>query len=193
MEYDILKGVGDIDSIKTSSNQLSSSNPYLEYLIEGNEALNGFEGEAVKNLVMNYQQIRDECMSFRTVYRLLGKQSLLADNTKLLDPLQIPQIGRDLEERNRQLTIAGLRKQGAAYKDFNARILTLLDNGRDSPPTADEGTFTGKMRRIETGVHFEQKYNLDEAISQRFAHIAKEVIKQKYEEKMVAGGSKKKR
>ena len=71
------------------------------YVIEGNEALNGFEGPDVRQVVLNYQKMRSECLNFRNVYRLLGKQHLLADNTKLLDASTIPQIGKDLEERNK--------------------------------------------------------------------------------------------
>lgn len=98
----MLKNVKDFDSINTSSKQYILM-ICLEYVIEGNEA--GNEGEDVMQLVMNYKAVRSDCLNFRNVYRLLGKQQLLADNTKLLDATQIPQIGKDLEERNKQTTL----------------------------------------------------------------------------------------
>ena len=39
------------------------------------------------------------------LYKLLGKEDLLQDTIKLFDNNQIPQIGKDLEERNKQLTL----------------------------------------------------------------------------------------
>jgi hypothetical protein len=74
------------------------------------------------------------------VYRLLGKQSLLADNTVLLDASKIPQIGKDLEERNKQVTLASLKKQGESYRDFNSKIVELLDESDES--TRDSIKFT---------------------------------------------------
>jgi hypothetical protein len=46
MAYDVMKDVKDFSSIKTSSKFLYLHD--LEYVIEGNEALNGFEGQDVK-------------------------------------------------------------------------------------------------------------------------------------------------
>ena len=59
-------------------------------MIEGNDAINGFEGPEIKQLVLNYQQMRSDLMNFRTVYRLLGKEHMLADKMKLLDANHIP-------------------------------------------------------------------------------------------------------
>jgi hypothetical protein len=74
MAYDVLKGVNNFEGIKTSSKHYGLGNNYLlEYVIEGNEAMNGFEGNDVKQLVTNFQKIRQECLNFRNVYRLLGK------------------------------------------------------------------------------------------------------------------------
>ena len=80
--------------------------------MEGNEALYGFEGQDVKQLVLNFQQMRQECLNFKHVYKLIGKEHMLADKTKLLDVNHIPQIGRDLEERSKQITLNQLKKQG---------------------------------------------------------------------------------
>ena len=133
MAYDVFKDVGAND-IKTSSKHLLIIG--VEYVIEGNEALSGVEGSDVQQLVLNYQKIRTECLNFRNVYRLLGKQYLLADNTRLLDPNYIPQIGRDLEERNRQLTLAQLKTQGEEYRDFNQKIIPILTGKLPTPPSA---------------------------------------------------------
>ena len=74
MAYDVLKGVDNFKGIKTSSKLYDLDNIFgIEYVIEGNEALNGFEGSDVKQLVTNFQKIRQECLNFRNVYRLLGK------------------------------------------------------------------------------------------------------------------------
>ena len=56
--------------------------------------------------------MRQECLNFKHVYKLLGKDHMLADKTKLLDVNHIPQIGRDLEERSKQITLNQLKKQG---------------------------------------------------------------------------------
>ena len=129
-------------------------------MIEGNDAVNGFEGGDVRRLVQNYQQMRSECLSFRHVYKLLGKQQLLADNTKLLDATQIPQIARDLEERNKQLTLQQLKKQGQSYQQFNAHVLRVIE---DTSTNEDSGgdNVRSQFECIESGEHFENKYNMD--------------------------------
>jgi len=133
----------------------------------------------VLNLVLNFQQLRSDCLNFRTVYKLLGKQSLLADNTVLLDATKIPQIGKDLEERNKQVTLAALKKQGESYRDFNAKIVELLEESDES--TGESVRFTQRVKRIERGTHYEERYNLDQIISKRYGHIAREALKSKNE------------
>ena len=57
---------------------------------------------------------------------------------------------------------------------------TTLNNVNSSnSSTADEDLaaerFRMKLRKIDNGVHYEEKYNIDEAINRRFGDIAKQV------------------
>ncbi|CDW84968.1 UNKNOWN [Stylonychia lemnae] len=148
-----------------------------------NEALNGDEGDDVRQIVLNYIKIRQSCQNFRSVYRILGKQDLLSDNTKLLDNTQIPQIGKDLEERNKFLTIQSLKKQGDQYKNFNQEIIRLLDprNADEADPSDKEASQFKKLnKKIESHLYFDQKYNVDFQINQRFGQMGNELIRKEY-------------
>eukprot|EP00347_Sterkiella_histriomuscorum_P024458 403331048 len=207
--FDILKNVLSYDSIKTNN-----------YVVEINEALNGDEGEEVKQMVLDYMKMRQYCLNFKNVYKLLGKQHLLADNTKLLDNTQIPQIGKDLEERNKRVTIENLKKQGESYKDFNQHILKLLDpskyqeqlifqqqqqvilaqqqehqnveipqklpqiiNLNAGPHDRDSKQFKKQQQKIDSHVYFDQKYNIDFQINQRYGQEAGNIIKREIQSK----------
>lgn len=52
-EIDVMEGVKRFEQIRTSSKQ-GDIVKSIEYVIEGNDAINGFEGEDVKQLVLNY-------------------------------------------------------------------------------------------------------------------------------------------
>ncbi len=84
---------------------------------------------------------------------------MLADTTKLLDATQIPQIARDLEERNKQITLEQLKKQGQAYQQFNEQVLKVIEEAATTENSAEEGQRI--FQQIESGEHFEKKYNLD--------------------------------
>lgn len=131
-------------------------------MIEINEALNGDEGDDVKQLVINYMKMRNQCLNFRNLYKLLGKEDMLADSTKLLDTNLIPQIGRDLEERNKELTLESLKKQGQAYKDFNQHILNLFEGNQNdkvntelTADTDEVQAFKKLNKQIDSYVYFD--------------------------------------
>jgi hypothetical protein len=75
--------------------------------VEVNEVLNGDIGAEVQKLTLNYIGIRNQCLNFKNLYRKLGKEELLANP---LDWPNLPSIGRDLEERNRELTLEKLKE-----------------------------------------------------------------------------------
>lgn len=92
-----------------------------------------------------------------------------------MDASQIPQIGRDLEERNKQLTLQQLKRQGEAYHEFNQQILSVVDEAASSTEESSE-RLRDEFRNIETGAHFENKFNIDGIIAQRFGHIVRDVM-----------------
>ena len=124
-------------------------------------------------------------MNFRNVYRLLGKQHLLADNSKLLDVNQVPQIAKDLEERNKQVTIEALKKQGESYKEFNRKIIKVLDEEAVVEQPADDddeeaiARFNERQRKIESGVHFDDKYNIDEIIRKGYGGARNALVRER--------------
>jgi hypothetical protein len=78
------------------------------------------------------------------------------------------------------VTLAALKKQGESYRDFNAKIVDLLEESEEGS-TEDSIKFTQRVKRIENGTHYEEKYNLDEMISKRFGHMARDALKNKNE------------
>lgn len=41
--------------------------------------------------------------------------------------------------------------------------------------------FRNKLRKIENGAHFEEKYNIDQIINNKYGNIAKTVLKNQYD------------
>lgn len=54
------------------------------------------------------------------------------------------------------------------------------DEGEEETNESEE-RFKDKISHIESGTHFENRYNLDELISKRFGDVARQVRKDKYE------------
>lgn len=72
-----MKGVNQFEEIKPQSKCSFNSDdprPPLEQVLEVNEVLNGDLGADVQQLTLNYIAIRRQCMSFKNVYRMLGKE-----------------------------------------------------------------------------------------------------------------------
>ena len=74
-----------------------------------------------------------------------------------------------MEERTKQVTLSNLKRQGEQYLDFNSRVVGVLDEADD----AEAEAFRATQKKIETGVHFEERYNLDEMIGRKFGEVAR--------------------
>ncbi len=64
----------------------------------------------------------------------------------MLDATQIPQIGKDLEDRNKRLTLNQLKKQGELYREFNNRIVGVLDEDAAHTKPILETLFASELK-----------------------------------------------
>jgi hypothetical protein len=54
-----------------------------------------------------------------------------------------------------------LKKQGESYHEFNQQVLKVVEETTTSADDASERGFRQEYREIESGAHFENKYNID--------------------------------
>lgn len=90
----------------------------------------------------------------------------------------MPQIGRDLAERNKQVTLEKLKESGESYKQFNKNLMVLLGEEADDNCEQDGEArhFKRQLEQIESAEYFDKKYNLDYQILKKFKQETREAL-----------------
>lgn len=113
--------------------------------------------------------------------RMLGKQD---PGYRFSEWNQYAQIGRDLEERNKEMTLKKLKEQGRSYKEFNDQILKLLEKDKKIIDEEDDQAvvFKKQIKNILSCEYYDEKYNIDYQVNKKFSQEVRDMKREKVEQ-----------